>query len=1396
MSISDPQPVNGYIINLYQYARRYTYNNKELIINFNQVISDDNFKENIKNDYPSIGSFDVVEIVSVEDFNRYRDVSIQGKKWLGKRQSVLLYEFKSESQNLNLKNNDGESSKKEWINGKKEKVNKTFFCLTMLSLTNEVSQGVENIYHLLTQIKSKIHEIVDQVNSKFDKKDRIDFEVYGTFNTSEIAVIWFSNQYTQVLKIVDFIKYLRIKDKNKIEKSVFFSAFSVISKANENNENLDNIKGKALIQISLDDTLKSNKDLNEFADELIENEASDKVYYSVGEFDLVVETSSSHALKLIKKDEKLSVGKRDSNYKYKDEKTKFLKTNICLLYENEDSEINLLDTVLNELDYIITYDKTFIDDNQYKYDGKELSFRKFNMASNDLNLWNHDVKNIYTHSDEYSICDLYELLRAKLKKYIYKNAGAVDTLDLIYSDYRSIISNAYNSIWAADLNMQFKSVFQTLLSLFEKEDEVGDIWGDYYDLTNVFKQQIYHLSQSNRMFFDIPACHFRATGQYDYLMHAYYGISKKIIEIIYITQGNDPQSELIPLITVNTVPQVKSQLYLESEEPDRMRVINVDIPNSIIFDIPRGMKYLTHELFHYAVPKNRVERNKCVALYMITSIFYEQIKNVIYNILISELNSLEQNKDTDDFRSFILMLLFPDELEENDYSDSVDKKWVKLEETELYKFLSSELLKDLKNRVIKKKYIENLSDINFDKVFSIFYSDLEKYCYNEKSNAIFKDLFKLFAERLREKCIETLEKLNDSNYGKILIRFVGFILSICDSYVSTNRINTSLDELRLSSIRKNYENSIYSIWQGVREASVDIAMISLNRMSLSDYFYFVYNNRLDTTPQNANESFIDYTKDISLNVRLWLVIRYVSKVDPVDEDYVVVYLQNLFKNIFDIYGDENDKLISFSEYIINMYLNLDDELVSTLSLFYDDVFTSILHDFDMKFCMDKIKEENKMILLDALNDFIVPNNNDSFDLNIQLANKFQKQKSLLELHKSNKKITKISNRFQDNSFHYNFNLIEPPKSYYDGLQRHEYIKYVYSLSQLNDQISYCKNKFRTVADAKGIDSSISDSIWYRGQRKQSYVLYPSLFRNFNFERKEKYKTLRCFQQSIFEEFKHRADGTSEIEAGYRYTQSDYIALMQHYIEISNFLDWTGNAFASLYFALEKVIEAINTNKKSDDKNKNATAFSLYLFNPAIYNKIRKDRISKTFNNSTCNVLLKEANFCFNDKSKNYNLIPNLSIQKNAEMFKNCLFGEPELDDFCIENEEEILKLLNSDNYKDFFMPLAVYTSRLNTRIKAQSGFFLAYNIYTPPLTKEKGEKYENPQDAFDFVTLENIQERVLVSNPKDVFLYKINVDSMCCKEIAEWLLCMGVSKPMIYPELEKIKEEFQGKYGK
>lgn len=34
-----------------------------------------------------------------------------------------------------------------------------------------------------------------------------------------------------------------------------------------------------------------------------------------------------------------------------------------------------------------------------------------------------------------------------------------------------------------------------------------------------------------------------------------------------------------------------------------------------------------------------------------------------------------------------------------------------------------------------------------------------------------------------------------------------------------------------------------------------------------------------------------------------------------------------------------------------------------------------------------------------------------------------------------------------------------------------------------------------------------------------------------------------------------------------------------------------------------------------------------------------------------------------------------------------------------------------------FLPLAIYTSRLNPRMRTQSGMFLAYNLYTEPSLK-------------------------------------------------------------------------------
>lgn len=56
---------------------------------------------------------------------------------------------------------------------------------------------------------------------------------------------------------------------------------------------------------------------------------------------------------------------------------------------------------------------------------------------------------------------------------------------------------------------------------------------------------------------------------------------------------------------------------------------------------------------------------------------------------------------------------------------------------------------------------------------------------------------------------------------------------------------------------------------------------------------------------------------------------------------------------------------------------------------------------------------------------------------------------------------------------------------------------------------------------------------------------------------------------------------------------------------------------------------------------------------------------------------------------------------NVKYEKNCEFGYT--DEIKLEGGREMA-----------FLPLAVYTSGLNPRIRSQSGMFLAYNLYAEP----------------------------------------------------------------------------------
>lgn len=499
----------------------------------------------------------------------------------------------------------------------------------MMSLTNEVIEGINDISMILKKIRRHILNLVYQVNEKF--KTDIRCEVFGTFNTAEIGIIWLGDQYTDILRFIDFIKFLEFQDETEKKCRAFFSSYSTIAfqkQTIKEDKNLCDLKGNAIIQMAIHDRLDNYKTIDEIYKQLCGDQNYELSYF-VGEYDFGITMPASKVLHLItdRKTKKFFCNVRVYEtgmilYDDDDVSKGIIRTNIKLFYSADDvvSLNNFFQNNGNDLLNIQT-DKS-ISDFKHSFEHKEL-FTKEEYES-------YFKKTI--DSEFNSVRSLYEGVRAKLKNNITSSAGAVDTLDLLYTDYKSVISSAYNAIWVSDLHRQFYSILyqiDLLIASHRGQGLSGNAefaamkwkWDQFQDLTNAFKQQIYHLSQSSRMFFETPNCHFRSTGQYDFLMHTYYGISKRIIETVYLMQKADPQSELVPLITVNTVPQVKSQLYFECGKSDEMRTINIDIPNSIIFDPYRGMCYLTHELFHYSVPESREKRNRVIGIFFISSFF-------------------------------------------------------------------------------------------------------------------------------------------------------------------------------------------------------------------------------------------------------------------------------------------------------------------------------------------------------------------------------------------------------------------------------------------------------------------------------------------------------------------------------------------------------------------------------------------------------------------------------------------------------------------------------------------------------------------------------------------------------------------------------------------------------
>ena len=297
-------------------------------------------------------------------------------------------------------------------------------------------------------------------------------------------------------------------------------------------------------------------------------------------------------------------------------------------------------------------------------------------------------------------------------------------------------------------------------------------------------------------------------------------------------------------------------------------------------------------------------------------------------------------------------------------------------------------------------------------------------------------------------------------------------------------------------------------------------------------------------------------------------------------------------------------------------------------------------------------------------------------------------------------------------------------------------------------------------------------LWYRGQSNSVFGLLPGAMRNDYIDR-ERFNYLSQYQRSLFEEFKYRTDGAPEIMDRSYYGISDYLALMQHYGVRTNLMDWSEDAFTSLYFALEKTILDPERRAESDA--------AIFVFSPYLYNEARKNMIQEGGKATFCT----EAVYLASKKTADggEGLIPNIAASYNNEIYDMFLTGNPKYES---ENRYGYINEMKLRGQEEMaYLPIAVYTSRLNPRIRSQSGIFLAYNLYAEP---------SRTLEPYAYTDLEKVQDyylNVYKRRTKEPFLYKVVIEREAVREVAECLMRMGISKERIYPELANIGERIK-----
>lgn len=1401
--------------------------------------------------YTAFGNYDRLCFTPVSRFVDYMKRYDNAYRWIGGHKDIMLYPVGNSGTERHF--SFEQINPKQMNLGMVGKHKRRFLIMTMLFVSSEVKEKLTDYHALLKRCNAHVGDMIGKFNraAGYSEDESVFGEVYGTFNSAEMCILWGANQFTDVQYLVDQIRYLSIKGHKTQAIPLFASSYTIVSMYQSISEILEQgpVKGGAMIQLasaSLRHTssVDAGRTPRQYLADLEGNQEEYpcelyKVEACSGEYDFLLNTKPPR-LDLFRND--LTPGAQNLHYKNEYYKAHFSSTTTRLYYDDQD-----VPPGLESVDWAACR----------RLDG--------------TGIWKDKPQQTVDDSSKQELLfgrkdfDEYENLLANS---ISDVSSMGTNLLLFYSDYMRALHMTPDRKWTIDLEYQVKIAIDALKAIAINDADPAQLYVDrrYIEwaerLLQTLRHQIHHITEAGKFTFEEPCLRANSTVEYDLLFHMFYGAAKEILSCIYDrNKGKSPakQSSLVPVIKFQPTPIIESELWFDNDRVDK-RLLDITIPYDAWGEPQFFIPYLVHEFYHYVAPMDRNVRNELFAKFLLSEIYRNAIQKYLYCAYEPYFKAKKTGgKKLSDMDLERLIVEFTDMLCEEMFRIigapglSIKDKMIKdhsSDGADLEQMLRLQTIQngDANWSIYKEAFLFWSSCLGIETEDESNGTGFLRKVIEESVGALYaagkiapSDDCAIFCEILtasigidkkKDKLTVTAELIESvsEKTEKVLSALKQSLEMLSDDsgadtaspkYWSSDDRNFNADSYPISAellknLREQSEACLHQSIRGLREIFPDYAMVTLCELGVKEYLllFAAFQDKCFTMPDM-------YEIDDVSTLRVGCIIDHLlkkenstlRKTDTTERRDAFKKYRESFVKLYSGYcsfcgWSDWDKRQTKQD-IASKANDWFNEFVARLSNYYSryGVYEELLDQLTSE-CFEPLCSRRKgrrigSITKDYFKALGRTNANQLFKSSLEAIGRLQPQKNLNDMEPA---APKAKSKFRGAAG------VSPTVQMFDG-KRQNRVRWVMKAENMQEILQSIACDLQDIHLMHFKVKIGTNGLWYRGISNSEYGILPSAMVHFLDQdlRPEKEKhwdvgknsmgMLWEYQYRLLQRFKYQADGAGEMINSASYKMTDYLALMQHYSQNTCYLDWSEEAFSSLYFALERFV---TQDPKREEDKKHA---SLFVLDPMLYNRARTMLINKLRNKNpgiAKDTALGEQNRLLAEEPLgsiiDISLKWNLGKYSIFTMEDPTVFREMNREPAFVETDKPLDRkkaghatLADFDGGKEVLnLPLAVHISRLNPRIRKQSGQFMVYSYMSRPAyvkgEKEDPKQYVRSADRFDYLALQRIQDYFLETFKDEYpFMYELRIHADAKESLAAYLRSAGINRFGIYPELDNLK---------